>query len=105
MLIRDIHSATPNEINQAAVNSLVALTACASLNLISQITGITRVTLYKWLDEEVSLDEMDHRLAGWFLLLVNTSPKLVALLERGPAKHPRLAKRWLDSQGEDDDQE
>jgi len=89
-----------NEINQAAIDLLYKLLDCCTLNLVSQLTGITRPTLYRWMDEKLPLDAMDYRQSTWFILVVETSPKIQALLQRGPISNPRLAKRLLD-EGED----
>lgn len=85
-----------NDINQAAIDLLYKLLECCTLNLVSQLTGVTRPTLYRWMDEKLPLDAMDYRQSAWFILVVETNPKIQALLKRGPVSNPRLAKRTLE---------
>ncbi len=99
--LADIHAMSHNQINQAAVTVLDRLLQRCTLNLVCNLTGISRTTLYKWLDEDVTLDEMNHRDAAWFILLAETSPKMQMLLDRAPLSNPRMAKRLLDDEGED----
>jgi len=101
-----LHSMDHNEINLAALALLDKLLERCTVNLISQLTGITRVTLYRWLDVEVPLESMNVRDAAWFIMLCETSPKLKMLLARAPLTNPRLAKRLTDAmteQTEEDD--
>lgn len=91
-----LHEMEGADINQAACTLLEQLMQCASINLIAQLTRITRTTLYRWLDADVELERMSPQIAGWFILICETSPKLQALLQRGARSHPRLAKRITD---------
>ncbi len=95
-LIPILHALDHNEINQAALDKLDQLLERATLNLISNLTQITRPTLYRWLDESLPLDAMNVRDAAWFVVMCETSPKLQMLFERGPLSNPRLAKRLTD---------
>lgn len=81
---QDLHTLEPEDINEIAVNKLSALLDRCSLHLTSSVTGISRTTLYKWLDPEVPLESMDHRIAGWFILQTETNPKVAMLMQRGP---------------------
>ena len=67
-----------------------------TLNLVTDLTGISRTTLYKWLDETVPLDQMNHRDAAWFIVYCETSPRVKLLMSRPPLSHPRLARRLLE---------
>ena len=91
----DLHSMQREAINQTAVTLLDALLECCTLNLISEITSISRTTLYKWLDESLPLDAMSHRDSAWFILLSETDPRLIGIMERGPVSHPRMAKQLV----------
>ncbi len=96
--LNDIHAMTNNQVNQAAINVLDQLLQRCTLNLVSDLTGISRTTLYKWLDEELPLDDMNHRDAAWLILMAETSPKMKMLLQRGPLSNPRLARRMLEGE-------
>ncbi len=96
--IDNMHNMSPAEINQVAYDKLVHLLEHCTINLVSTVTNITRPTLYRWLDPERSLEEMDYKQAAWFILVCETNPKIQMLLQRGPLSHPRLAKRFIDSQ-------
>ena len=102
-LVPVLHAMQANDINQAAVSMLDTLLDRCTINLITQLTGVSRATLYRWLDEDVPLEQMNYTVAGWFILICETSPKVQLLLERGAFKHKRLAKRWLDNEGEQDE--
>lgn len=91
-----LHAMSREQINQAAITVLDRLLERCTLNLVCNLTGISRTTLYKWLDEDVALEEMNHRDAAWFILMAETSPKMQMLLQRGPLSNPRLAKRLVD---------
>jgi len=69
-----------------------------TINHVMSLTGITRPTLYKWLNESVELEKMNPRDCAWFITMCETNPKIIMLLQRGPFKYPRLAKQWLDDQ-------
>ncbi len=99
--IDNMHSMRPAEINQLAYDKLNELLERCTLNLVTHLTGISRPTLYRWLDPELSLEEMNYRDSAWFFLVCETSPKVQMLLTRPPLSHPRLAKRLLE--GEDND--
>ena len=91
---------TPLEINQAAYDLLHTLLERATINLISKITKVTRVTLYRWVDPERSLEEMDSKQAAWFITMCETSPKAILLLDHAPLSHPRMAHRITDTTDE-----
>lgn len=80
----ELHSMERNDINQLAVTYLDKLLQHCTLNLVQRIVGISRTTLYKWLDEDVALDDMNHYHAAWFVLQYETNPKVAMLLQRGP---------------------
>lgn len=94
--IDNLHSMAPIEINQIACDKLNQLLERCTINLVSNLTGISRTTLYRWLDPDRSLEEMNHRDSAWFILFCETSPKITLLLERPPLSHPRLAKRVIE---------
>lgn len=98
--VESLHEMDPNDINQTAVTLLDNLLEHCTLNLVNQLTGISRTTLYKWLDPDVELDAMNHRDAAWFILMYETKPQMRMLLQRGPVSKPRLIKRILDQQEE-----
>ena len=102
-MIERLHSMSNDEISQEAVNKLLDLTDRCSLKLIADLTGISRTTLYKWLDESVSLDNMNHRDAAWFILYCETSPRVKLLLDRPPLSHPRLARKFLEDETNEQD--
>ncbi len=97
LLLRQVHhslyNTDPNMINQLALVKLEVLLERATVNLISDLTGVTRTTLYRWLDEDLPLDVMNHRDSAWFILVCETSPEIKMLMDRAPLSHPRLAKR------------
>lgn len=95
-----LYKLSPNEINQTALEYLDHLLDRCTLNLVSKLTGITRPTLYRWLDESLPLDAMNYRDSAWFILFCDTSPKMQVLINSGPLSHPRLAGRLL-AEGED----
>ncbi len=98
--IDNMHNMQPVFINQMAFDKLEELLTRCTLNLVTQLTGISRPTLYRWLDPDRSLEEMNYRDSAWFILVCETSPKVKMLLDRPPLSHPRLAKRLLE-EGED----
>ena len=67
--------------------------------MVQKLTGISRTTLYRWLDEAIEYDRMNERDAAWFIMVYETSPKIDMLLQKGPATRPRLAHRILDDNG------
>jgi len=95
-LLTQLHGLPPIEINQLALGKLNELLERCSVNLVSSMTGITRPTLYRWLDTDISYEEMDHRIAAWFILYCETSPKAKLLLDRPPLSHKRMAKRVIE---------
>jgi len=100
--VDNLHDMDATSINQLAYDKLNELLERCTLNLVAQLTRISRPTLYRWLDTDCSLEEMNYRDAAWFFLVCETSPKVQMLLTRPPLSHPRLAKRLLD-EGEDND--
>lgn len=97
-----LHAMDHNDINQAALNLLDKMLDRCTLNLVSQLTGITRPTLYRWQDDSLPLDVMNVRDAAWFIMMCETSPKTRMLLARDPLSNPRLAKRLTDEVDNDD---
>lgn len=95
-LLARLYTMTPAEINQAALDYLDSLLERCTVNLVSSLTGITRTTLYKWLDESLPLEVMSARDSAWLILVCETSPKVRMLLQRPPLSHPRMAKRLTD---------
>lgn len=95
-VLPQLHKLQNVDINRHAVAMLDVLLECCTLNLVSSLTGISRVTLYRWLDQDVALDDMNHYHAAWFILHCETNPKVKMLLERGPMSNPRLAKRVIE---------
>ena len=95
-----LHSMSPDEICQEAVAMLCTLQERCTLNLVTDLTGISRTTLYKWLDETVPLDQMNHRDAAWFIVYCETSPRVKLLLDRPPLSHPRMARKLLEDTNE-----
>ena len=100
--IDNMHNMQPIDINQIAFDKLNELLTRCTLNLVTQLTGISRPTLYRWLDPELSLEEMNYRDSAWFILVCETSPKVQMLLTRPPLSHPRLAKRITDGVADDE---
>ena len=94
--IDNLYNMQPNEINQVAIDKLDEMLDRCTINLIAALTGITRTTLYRWLDPKLPLDVMDYKQAAWLILVCETSPKIQLLLSRPPLSHPRLAKRITD---------
>jgi hypothetical protein len=94
--INNMYNMQPININQIAFDKLNELLQRCTLNLVTNLTGISRPTLYRWLDPERSLEEMNYRDSAWFILVCETSPKVKMLLSRPPLSHPRLAKRITD---------
>ena len=94
--IDNFYRIEPIDINQIACNKLEELLKRCTINLVAELAGITRKTLYRWLNSDVTLEEMDHKQAAWFILVCETSPKLQLLLTRPPLSHPRMAKRLTD---------
>ena len=96
--IDNLYNIDPINNNQMAIDKLDQLLQRATVNLVSQLTGITRTTLYRWLDTSLPLDAMNYRDSAWFILVCETSPKIQMLLQRGPLSHPRMAKRIIDGE-------
>lgn len=95
-ILDHMHNMNAIDINQIACDKLDELLKRCTLNLVTQLTGISRPTLYRWLDVDRSLEEMNYRDSAWFILVCETSPKVQMLLTRPPLSHPRLAKRLTD---------
>lgn len=94
--LNELHHMEPVAINALAIKLLDRLLQRCTLHMITQLTGITRATLYKWLDEDQPLESMNHRDAAWFILKVETDPKVLMLMQRGPLSNPRLAGRLIE---------
>ena len=92
----ELHNMQRTDISQAALDMLYALLECCTINLVSDLTSISRTTLYKWLDESIDLEAMSHRDSGWFILMCETDPKLIGVLARGPVSRPRMAKKLVE---------
>ena len=101
--IDSMHAMLPIHINQIAYDKLQELLTRCTINLVTQLTGVSRPTLYRWLDPNLALEEMNYRDSAWFILVCETSPKIQMLLTRPPLSHPRLAKRMLDEQEQQHD--
>jgi len=97
-LIEKLHDMDALNINQIAYDKLNELLERCTINLVCQLTRISRPTLYRWLDTDRSLEEMNTMQAAWFILVCETSPKVQMLLQRPPLSHPRLAKRLLEEE-------
>ncbi len=91
-----LHDMDRNAINQIACDKLQELLERCTIHLVTILTGISRPTLYRWLDYDRSLEEMNYRDSAWFILVCETSPKVKMLLDRPPLSHPRMAKRIID---------
>lgn len=90
-----LHDMSHKAINQSALSYLYALLDRSTLNLVSTLTGITRQSLYRWLDPNLPVESISHRDAAWFILVCETSPKLQLLLSKPKATRPHLANRAL----------
>ena len=99
--IANLYSMQPIEINQVAYDKLNELLKRCTIHLVAQLTGVTRKTLYRWLDGNVTLEEMDYKQAAWFILVCETSPKVQLLLTRPPLSQRRMAKRLTDEVQDD----
>lgn len=96
--INELTSMDRNDLCQVAVTKLEKLLEHCTLNMVCKLTGITRPTLYKWLDESIALDDMNHYYAAWFILNYETNPKIRMLLDRGYTSKPRLAGRVIEGE-------
>lgn len=106
-LVSRLHSMGEVEINEIAFQKLEHLLERCTMHLVTKLTGISRPTLYRWMDTERGLEAMNARDAAWFILLCETSPRLKMLMQRPPLSHPRLAGRLFqdaDTQGESNEQ-
>lgn len=101
-MIDKLALADPLTINQEAHARLLHLLDRCTINLIAGICGISRPTLYRWLDEDVAFEDMNHQVAFWFLAQCEYHPKLKQLAARAPMTYPRLAGRTL-TEGDDND--
>ena len=97
-----LHAMTRVEINTLAVSKLLDLNERCTLNLVTELTGISRTTLYKWLDDSIAYEDMNHRDAAWFILYCETSPRVKMLLDRPPLSHPRMARKLLEGTNDGD---
>lgn len=93
----DLWNMEPVEINRLAVHKLVKLLNISTMGLIERLTGITRQTQYRWLDESRSYDQMDYHKAAWFILMLETKPQLILLQDRAPSR-PHLAHRIINEE-------
>lgn len=96
MITPFLYSMDPDAIKQEALDILDKLLERATINLVSNLTNITRPTLYRWLNEDLPFSAMNVRDAAWFIMVCEHSPKVLMLLDRAPLKNPRLAKRLTD---------
>jgi len=101
--IKQLHEADADTIRQIALDKLDALLERCTINLVTQLTRISRPTIYRWLDESLDYEAMDWKDCAWFILVCNTSPKVKMLMDRPPLSHPRLAKRVIE-EGEANDE-
>lgn len=101
-ILKNIMQMKPEVINQVAYDRLNMLLERCTINLVSSLTQITRRTLYRWLDPDRSLEEMDHKIATYFLVHCAFNGKVQMLMERAPLSHKRLAGRLLE--GEDNNE-
>ena len=92
---QDLHCMESDDINQAALTLLDRLLQRCTMLLVTDLTGITRTTLYKWLNESLPLDAMSTRDSAWFILMCETSPKLIMLLKRAPLEDIRKARHLV----------
>ena len=95
-ILNNIMQASPVEVNQCAYDMLQHLLTRCTINLVAMLTSISRRTLYRWLDADRSLEEMDHKIAIYFLVHCVHNRKIKMLFDRPPLSHPRLAKRIID---------
>ncbi len=95
-ILKDIMQVQPAVINQVAFDRLNMLLERCNINLVSNLTGITRRTFYRWLDTDRSLEEMDHKIATYFLVHCAFNGKVQMLMERPPLSHRRLAGRVIE---------
>lgn len=95
-----LHAMDQDAIAELAYRRLTHLMNRATIHLVSQLTAISRPTLYRWLDPERPLSDMNVRDCAWFILMTETSPRVKLLMQRPPMSHPRLAHRLVK---EDDD--
>lgn len=102
-MIEQLHAMPHVDINQLACNKLDELLTRCTINLVTQLTGISRPTLYRWLDTARPYEDMNHRDSAWFIIMCETSPRIKMLMDRPPLSHPRLAKRILDDAETNDD--
>ena len=98
--LHQLHSMDAVNINAAACQVLARLLERCTLNLVCDLSGISRTTLYKWLDPDMPLESMNHRDAAWFIMMAETSPKMQMLMQRGPLQRPRLARRLLQDEAQ-----
>ncbi len=94
----NLYGMPSDEIALAALSILDALLQRCTIHMVTELTSISRATIYKWLNEDIELEKMSPRDCAWFILVCETDPRIIMLLQRGPFSHTRLAKRWLESQ-------
>lgn len=91
----ELHSMTSLEIQQAAYDRLQLLLTRCTIHLVQRLTHISRPTLYRWLNTDRALEQMDRCQCITFIVMFETEPKIRMLLERPPLKYPRLASRVI----------
>ena len=89
-----LHAMDQDDIRLTGLEMLDRLLQCCTLNLISNVTGISRTTLYKWTDDDVPLEAVSPRDAAWLILVCESDPKLVMILKRGPVQR-KTSATWL----------
>ena len=94
----ELHNMDSNDINQVALRLLDRLLERCTLNMVTKLTGVTRTTLYRWLDESLPLDAMNVRDTAWFIMICETSPKVQMLMQRAPLSNRRLAGRLIEEE-------
>lgn len=92
--LNELYDMEPADINAVAVRLLGRLLNHCTVNMVQNLTGISRTTLYRWLNEDIVLDQMNHRDAAWFIMLYETKPQIQMLLQRAPSRQ-RLAHRLI----------
>ena len=94
-ILDQIHSMDPDDVKAHALVLLCDLLERSTMQLAHELTGITRATMYRWLDEELGYESMSIRDCAWFILLCETSPKLQMLLSRKPVQTRHRQRQLL----------
>ncbi len=87
-----LYATSTETIQLAAVELLDSLLDRCTIHLLSELTDITRATLYKWINEDLPLEAINKNLACWFILVCETDPRIIMLSERPPTQYQRYAK-------------